>query len=236
MLEETRNEQIIYDFNQLIPTLKKHGVSQLNAVFLPYNSGLSEKIKDLFNIKSGLYLLIGDEPKEKLKESGSDFDFIKLHGFLGDPLSSKEGFESIVDKCVNIGYNRFQLHTSGINDEKIMMLEKYVQSGIKFYLVHGADAIKYSRIMGEKLDTNKLKELKGNIFLGTSSFSHCYFIPLDYVTDSINLGLEKMLCFETDHVIQSPISNYKNYFKAMKETMNFNEGIFENNVKEFLTN
>jgi hypothetical protein len=229
-------KELLQKFTQLEPLFSEHEVTKLYAVFLPHYKSLPDTIKDEYKgVKSGLYLVIGDEPRQKLEESGCDFDFIKIRGLLiDDPLMAQQGFMEIIDKCVKLGYDKFQVCTTTLTQNQINLLKKYTETGLKFYLVHGADSLRNSRILNKPINYEELKSEKGRLFLGTSYSIPLVFEPMENVTHAIKNGLENMLCFETNHLLNYDTRFYNAYFKSLNITIPFNPKIMRENSEAFI--
>lgn len=90
----------------MIPNLNRYNVTEIFGIFIPVNKGLVEWIQKIFKIKAGLYLTIGDNPEPELCNSESRFDFIKIQGFMCDPLLVLDGIEVMIEKYLNLGFNK----------------------------------------------------------------------------------------------------------------------------------
>ena len=91
MIQKYSNTIISNMFEELIPTLEKYNVEKLNAIFLPYNVGLVNQIKEFYKgINSGIYLFLRDNPSEMIEKSKTDFDFIKIQKRTEDSFNSEK--------------------------------------------------------------------------------------------------------------------------------------------------
>ncbi|VVB75042.1 Uncharacterised protein [Candidatus Tiddalikarchaeum anstoanum] len=230
------NNKVLSYFNRLLPIVKEYGVSSIYGIFAYFNPGLSKEVKKIFpGLVSGLYLMLYDNVEEQLGKADSNFDFIKFHYHIGDPLSNLDLVIEKVDKCLSLGFNKFQFHTSNLSEESLRVLNEYSKRGVNFYLAHGASALNNSIKYGGS-NASKLAGLiaEGNILLGISEPTYCVMTPLEYVTNALSLGLEDNLCFETDYSFNMGKNWYDVYFKSMSETIPFNKKIYEENAKKFL--
>jgi hypothetical protein len=228
------NDRVLNSFQALLPQVEKHGVDTIYGIFAPFSKGLPELVKSVFpSVKTGLYLMLYDEPKEKLNEACYDFDFIKFHYHLCDPMGVLEMFSKKVDECIKLGYTKFQLHTSALREDQLKLLNKYTESGVKFYLAHGASALNFSVNCFRQNPAVLSGLINKDILLGTSEFDFTVMSPLEYVTNAISLGLEDNLCFETDFSFNLGLNWYSVYFNAMSETIKPNKKIYEENAKRF---
>ena len=174
-----------------------------------------------------------DKDPEMLENINGLFEFVKIHNWICGTLNLIDDYPVIFDKSIENGIKKFQLHTDVIPDGLLNVLEKYVkQHNAMIYLVHGANVIDEPHSAEDVVP--RLKKLKGNVFLGTSSFHGSMSIPNDKIIAAVEVGLEDMVVFESDFVLDGRNDHYLAAIASISEGVGKSDKIFYKNIQPFL--
>jgi hypothetical protein len=228
--QRTSNSKILRQLRKIEKLKEEYSLATILSIIPVENYRIIDKLEDYDFLYPGVYILIEDYNK-RLIEKVKKFNFIKINNWLSEPFLLVENLEKLFQDSISIGKKKFQIHTSDMNEKKLNLIERYIKEyDTKFYIPHGVYAIYKSEI-----PTSRLEKLEGNLFLGTSpSWGAIAEIPNYALIKAIEKGLENMITFESDFILNYGIEEYKYTIESVKRSIRENEKIFHENVKLFL--
>ncbi len=233
----TKNESIIKAMKKRVKKIKEnHSLERILGVIPTENSKIVDIIrKEHSYISPGIYILV-ENYNSNLLEKIKKFDFIKINNWLGSPFLLPEKLEELFLDSISNKIKKFQIHTSKLDEERLGLIKKYIQEyDAFFYLTHGVYA---SYHYSSKTNLNELKRLEGNLLLGTSPFwGTIAEIPNESLIKAIKDGLENLIVFESDFVLNYNEEFYRYTIESVRESVKNDktlEKILYENIKIFL--
>jgi hypothetical protein len=228
---KTQDSEILSQLPRIEKIRKKNSLDKILSVIPLENSGILNYLKNYSYFYPGVYIFIEDYKKELIEEI-KKFNFVKIQHWLSMPYLLPENLENLFLDSISIGKKKFQIHTESINENNLGLIERFIKDyDVKIYLVHGVYAL-YS--YSSKITPNELRKLEGNLFLGVSPFWSMVEIPNCSLIKAVGDGLENMIVFESDFILDYKDSFYDSTLESVRNSVGENVKILNENIQRFL--
>jgi hypothetical protein len=98
------------------------------------NSEIVEKLRDYTYLYPGIYIFI-EEYEETSLEKIRNFNFIKIHHWLGMPYLLKDKLKKLFQDAISIGKRKFQIHTTRIDEGDLELMESYIKNTMQCFIL-----------------------------------------------------------------------------------------------------
>lgn len=246
------DEKVLGQLQRVKKIREQNGLDKIAGIVTFENVGIIKEIRENHSyIYPGIYVMLERYknkevlPKEfsvpsyryeteekQLRDFKDNFNFVKINHWLGSSFSWSEMLKQVLDDSISLGIKKFQIHTESLYNEGLDMMKEYVREhDAIFYLAHGINSVYgYS----SKVSMDKLKELEGNLLLGTSSHTPTIRIPNDNVRKALDDGLENLVAFESDFILHYDDGWYPATIQSVVESVGNSDKILYENLKTFL--
>lgn len=225
------NRDLVSDINRIINIGKENEIEEFLGIFRKEDLNKTEPFLKNKIIHPGIYVRF-EEDEKPLKEVVDKFDFAKLH-----PERSFfhiiEYLDRKIEECTEAGFEKVQIHTDEISHKFLNLIEKYVdERDMNIYLVHGAGALYgLGKPTPNQDKIEKLKRLKDNVFLGTSTPGKSFMSG--YLENPVK-EFKNQLVYESDVIPDDKYFWYRTTIEEVKNSSSNDKNIFYNNIQNFL--
>lgn len=233
------DERILSQLDRVRKIKEKNNIDKIAGIFTFNNVGIMNEIRENHSyVYPGVYVSLDryineeDREEELLKRFKNNYNFVKIHHWLGFPYLMPEVLKKVVDDSVSLGIKKFSIHTETLDNEKLDILDEHIRKhDAIFYLVHGLNAV-YGYFRRPSIE--RLKGMEGNLLFGTSSHSGIILLPNNNVKKALDDNLENMIVFESDFALHYEDDRYPYNIQSVTGAVGNNEKILHDNLKLFL--